>query len=277
MITILTNIMRSHMITKQKINIILILTLSLLTGCALSPGMDEPTKSQIKKLEQSFAEVSFQEIDQNLILSQKGESSNYNISKGDTLSIVVFGLNEFFPLTYSGLNNPYTSKLVDEKGFIFFPYAGSIYVEGLTVGEVRDEITKKLAKGFNDPQVDVSIIEFNSKRNVYIIGEVFRPTTIKLGLVSLSLSEALSQAQGLSQTTSKASHVYVLRRNGTSAKIFRADMSNVGTFAIKGQFELSPGDIIFISASDITKWNRFISQLFPFASFLNQIDNLQTD
>lgn len=266
------------MITKQKTNITLILIVSLLAGCALSPGMDEPTKSQIKKLEQSFAEVSFQEIDHNLISSQKGVSSNYNISKGDTLSIVVFGLNEFFPLTYSGLNNPYTSKLVDEKGFIFFPYAGSTYVEGMTVGEVRDEITKKLAKGFNDPQVDVSIIEFNSKRNVYIIGEVSRPTTIKLGLVSLSLSEALSQAQGLSQTTSKASHVYVLRRNDeVSAKIFRADMSNVGTFAIKGQFELSPGDIIFISASDITKWNRFISQLFPFASFLNQIDSLQTD
>ena len=37
---------------------------------------------------------------------------------------------------------------------------------------------------------------------------------------------------------------------------------------------LSPGDIVFVGVADITKWNRFISQLFPFASFLNQVDNI---
>ena len=57
--------------------------------------------------------------------------------------------------------------------------------------------------------------------------------------------------------------------------VYYANLENASEFLVAGSFLLSSGDIIFVGASDITKWNRFVTQLFPFASFLNQIDNIQ--
>ena len=33
-------------------------------------------------------------------------------------------------------------------------------------------------------------------------------------------------------------------------------------------------DIIYVNAKGTTRWNRVISQFFPFSTFLNSIDNL---
>ena len=265
-----------HLITLMKMmkskflsNLVLAI---LLTSCAISPGMQDP-KTNI-----SNENIEIIEIDSGLIYSQNNSgSSSYKISKGDILSIVVFGQNEFFPITYSGINNPYTSKLVDEKGEIFFPYAGVIYAEGKTVSELRTAVTEKLKINFNDPQVDVSISEFNSRRNIYVLGEVFRPKTLKLGLVPITLAEAISESDGLSQLTSNSNKIFVIRKNKSSdgGAVYYASLGDASKFLVAGEFELVSGDIVFVGASDITKWNRFVTQLFPFASFLNQVDNIQ--
>jgi len=245
----------------------------LLYSCS---GMNEPGRNLNTDLFKDKVNVEFKDIDYNLVVDTSSEVQTYKISRGDVLSIVVFGLDEFFPITYSGVNNPYTSKLVDEKGFIFFPYAGYIKAEGLTVAEVRDSVTKKLSIDFNEPQVDVSITEFNSKRNVYVLGEINNPSTIQIGLVPVTLADAISTSKGLSNITSNPKDVYVIRKlDQNTSVVYRANLQDASAFALSGQFTLLPGDIVFIGAANITKWNRFISQLFPFASFLNQIDSIQ--
>ena len=125
MTTMDINIIKMSIIMKEMTRItklLLIFTILFVTSsCTLSPGMKEPEISfswsgtpisdsgvEVKKITSDVVEESFQ------------NKENYKISSGDVLSIVVFGLNEYFPITYSGINNPYTSKLVDEKGFIFF-------------------------------------------------------------------------------------------------------------------------------------------------------------
>lgn len=245
----------------------------LLLGCS---GMREPGRNLNIDLFKDKVNIEFKDIDYNLVVDTSSEMENYKISRGDVLSIVVFGLDEFFPITYSGVNNPYTSKLVDEKGFIFFPYAGYIKAEGLTVAEVRDSVTKNLSVDFNQPQVDVSITEFNSKRNVYVLGEINNPSTIQIGLVPVTLADAISSSKGLSNITSNPKDVYVIRTlDRDTSIVYRANLQDASAFALSGQFTLRPGDIVFIGAANITKWNRFITQLFPFASFLNQIDSIQ--
>ena len=46
------------------------------------------------------------------------------------------------------------------------------------------------------------------------------------------------------------------------------------SISVRTKFYLQPQDLIFVGASDVTRWNRVIAQVFPFASFLNAIDNL---
>ena len=253
---------------------IIILSIIILQSCALSPGMYDPPSIN-KDLQNS--EVI--EITPDLIESQSYESESYKISNGDELSIVVFGQNEYFPIqSYIG-NSPYTKRLVDENGKIFFPFAGEIFVKGYTVSEVRKILTELLSKNFVDPQLDVGISTFNPNRNIYVLGEVVRPQTMSVGLVGLTLSDAIAQAQGLSPVTSKGNAVFVVRKDyeGNNGFVYRANFNNASEFVIAGEFILIPGDIVFVGAADITKWNRFISQLFPFASFLNQVDNLSSN
>ena len=103
---------------------------------------------------------------------------------------------------------------------------------------------------------------------------------MSVGLVGLTLSDAIAQAQGLSPVTSKGNAVFVVRKDfeeGDGGYVYRANFNNASEFVIAGEFILIPGDIVFVGAADITKWNRFISQLFPFASFLNQVDNLSSN
>ena len=40
---------------------------------------------------------------------------------------------------------------------------------------------------------------------------------------------------------------------------------------------LKDNDVIYVNAKGTTRWNRVISQFFPFSSFLNSVDNLTTD
>ena len=249
--------------------LIQIFCIFLLASCSLSPGMREPTNLNTN--------VNIYDITPEILAQNESINAfeNYKISTGDNLSIVVFGQPDFFPITNVTQNNPYTSKLVDSNGEIYFPFAGTIKASGHTVAEVRNKVTKKLSENFKDPQVDVSIIKFNNKRNLYILGEVKRPKTINVGLVPLSLADAISEAQGLNTNTARGNRVFVIRSRDQS--VYRADMRNASSFLLAGQFKLLPGDIIFVGPADITKWNRFVSQLFPFASFLTQVENLNSN
>ena len=40
---------------------------------------------------------------------------------------------------------------------------------------------------------------------------------------------------------------------------------------------MEDNDIVYVNASGTTRWNRIISQFFPFSSFLNSIDNLTSN
>ena len=250
------------------------LSLLFLGGCSLSPGMYDPPN-----INKSLKNSKVVKITPDLIQNQSYEVENYKISNGDELSIVVFGQNDYFPIqSYIG-NSPYTKRIVDENGKIFFPYAGEVEVAGKTVSDVRNLLTNLLSQNFVDPQLDVGISTFNPNRNIYVLGEVVRPQTMSVGLVGLTLSDAIAQAQGLSPVSSKGDAVFVIRKDyeGNSGTVFRADFRDASEFVIAGEFILIPGDIVFVGAADITKWNRFISQLFPFASFLTQVDNLQNN
>lgn len=243
--------------------------LLILAACSLAPGMREPTSFNTN--------VNIYDITPEILAQNESINAfeNYKISTGDTLSIVVFGQPDFFPITNVSQNNPYTSKLVDSNGEIYFPFAGTIKASGHTVAEVRNKVTKKLSENFKEPQVDVSIIKFNNKRNLYILGEVRRPKTINVGLVPLSLADVISEAQGLNTNTARGSRVFVIRSR--DELVYQVDMTNASSFLLAGQFTLLPGDIVYVGPADITKWNRFVSQLFPFASFLTQVDNLNSN
>jgi len=260
--------------------IYIFITIFVLSSCAVTSSINEPRDNFFETEKFTLMKKNFSGLKKLNYIDVIKESNKeniglgeYTIQSGDTLNIIVYGQEEIFPASIYQANSPLAKKNVDENGYIYFPYVGRVKAAGYSIDEFRQIITEGLAKDFIDPKVDIAISEFNSRRQVYVFGEVLRPQTIKLSLVRITLAEALSFTNGLSPATSNPSAIYVIRKiSQEEGNIYRMDLSELSNLIIANEFVLEPGDIIYVGASNITKWNRFISQLFPFTSFFNQLD-----
>ena len=249
----------------------------VLGGCSLSPGMHMHTKnngsSQYVYIESLNTNLEIKNI--NTLKEDDGAIDNqYRIGNGDQISITIWGLPEIFPI--SNINPDQNLRRVDSKGNIFFPYAGVVQAAGKTQEELRSHLSKLLSKNFNSPQLDVSIARFNSQK-IYMLGEVTRPKRLNLSDVPISLSDALGEVQGINTNTADGSKVFIVRQGAQAPSIYVADLSSPSGFLDAGGFYLKDNDIIYVNAKNTTRWNRVISQFFPFSSFLNSVDNLTND
>ena len=264
---------------RKKASLILLL-IGTVSGCTLSPGMDMKSDSFLTSNEIVIVDnevIRIEEVGKELVQSIGKGIADYRIGIGDGISVTIWGLPEVFPLTgFSSLEQ--NSRFVDSQGEIYFPYAGNLKVLGLTRKEVRDTLATRLAKYFTDPQIDITISKFNSKK-VYVLGEVTKPQEIKIKETPLSLADALGSSLGVNVSTAAADKVYIIRQptGPEKARIFRADLKSPASFIIASNFILRDKDIIYVNATGTTKWNRVVTQFFPFSSFLNQIDNLDSD
>ena len=129
------------------------------------------------------------------LLSFKPDS--YKIGVGDRLFIYVYGETERLSasLVSGAAINPIFEKYVRDDGTIFYPNAGIIDVAGSTVEQIRLELTSRLSNVLNNPQVDVSVSEFNSKK-VTISGSFRNPGTYPITTVPMTLSQIVSNANG---------------------------------------------------------------------------------
>lgn len=209
--------------------------------------------------------------------SPESSRSNYKytLSEGDIISLVVWGLDEAFPMSGGGfVSSPIYSRLIDENGYVFVPYIGKVFVNGKTLSEARLSITEALGTEFVNPQVDINLQTPSNINQVFVTGEIRRPVEIPLGISPLSLTAALNRANGINLNTANASQIYVIRSAKNDPKIYKLDLSNANSYFVASNFELYKQDIVYVGTSSITKWNRYLTQIFPFASFINQIDQV---
>lgn len=259
----------------KKNNLLKIAMLVLLGGCSITPGMH--LESQRSNGEDF---VYIEGIDKKIKIQNISEADNsnkntvYKVGNADQISITVWGLPEVFPI--SNITPDQNLRRVDSNGNIYFPYVGLMKASGKTQNQLREDLTASLSKYFNNPQLDISIARFNSQK-VYLLGEVTVPTKLNITDVPLSLAEALGESSGLSTNTSSGSEVYIIRQGGTEPYIFRANLASPAGFVDASNFLLEDNDIVYVNAKGTTRWNRVISQFFPFSTFLNSIDNLTSD
>lgn len=268
--------MKKKMIKKA---IFLLLVATSFSSCVLSPGMFMSSSNNWSGENTVFVKS----LDKHIIIEPITEKTDirksidiYKIGKGDQLFVTVWGLPDIFPVT-GGVNSELNTRRVDSNGNIFFPFVGLVLSEGKTQDELRKDLTFELSKMFKNVQLDIAVVGFNSQK-VYLLGEVTTPKVIKLSDIPLSLSNAIGESKGLNTNTSEGEDVFVIRQNLTQdPQIFRVDLSSPSGFLSAGSFYLADNDIVYVNAKGTTRWNRVISQFFPFSSFLNSVDNLIDD
>lgn len=357
----------------------LLLAAACMGGCALAPGQHMNTRALNDKDSDTGSHVNLVPITPKLIaMDQATDGARqpipqalldyrppvYHIGPGDTLYITVWDHPELTAPAGSQQKTDANGRLVRPDGTLYYPYVGSIQVNGMTIEELRAYIARKLAAYVEQPQVDINIITFDSKRvwlngafvkpgtqpitvtpltlaqalgeaqpntdeanmsdlvlerdgvdyhldingmrhglqgasdiylkpddhiflsyndhhQIYLMGEVRSPRALPFKTADMSLTQALGEVGGLSQVTAKGKAVYVIRGvedlEAEPATVYQLNARSPAAFVLADNFNLQAGDVVFVGAAGITRWNRFLSQLLPLTSILRNAARAQDD
>ncbi len=105
---------------------------------------------------------------------------------------------------------------VSEQGEVMLPLLGNVRATGRTPRELQKEIEKRLgAKYLTDPQVNVSIREYKSKK-VAVLGAVARPGVYRLTRHQSTLLQMLGLAGGPTEKAGRT--LFLVRQDGGRSK-----------------------------------------------------------
>ena len=114
---------------------------------------------------------------------------------------------------------------------------------------------------------DIIHVPTAENQGIAMMGQVRSPGNLPMNRERLSLSDALSRAGGVNETTADPSGIFVLRRqpetSGKLATVYQLDINDATAFALAGGFPLEPSDIVYVTTAPLARWNRVISLLLP--------------
>lgn len=167
--------------------------------------------------------------------------------------------------------------------------AGLNPVEADTSGVrlTRDGVTYTidLTQALDSPiylrDADQIFVPYLEEKEVFVVGEVNQPGALSFRSGTMTLNQALGRVRGVNQNSANGDAIYVIRGahdlTQVPAAIYQLEAKSPSAYAIGGHFELLPGDVVFVGAAGISRWNRFISQLLPFAGILSNVASANQD
>lgn len=175
------------------------------------------------------------------LLDYKPEA--YKLGKFDVVQVTVWEHQELSLPLGPYRNDKSVGQMIDENGEMFYPYAGQIKAEGLTITELRDEIEKGLSAVLNKPQLEVRLLESQSKK-AYVQGGVARAGVIPLSNIPTTLLQAINGCGGISPSNGDPTQVELIR----DGKIFDIDLMAAYPAAKgPGDILLKDGDVIRVA------------------------------
>ena len=181
--------------------------------------------------------------------------TTYRLGPEDVISVTVFGQERY---SKQGITIPPSGRV----SLALIP--DGIFVNGKTVEEVSELITKRYDEYIREPQVSVALDKANSYR-YSVIGDVAAPG-IRPMQRRLSVTEAIAEAGGVLQTGDR-SKVYVLRKqaNGNLSPI-RVNVSAIYKGKAPDSLYLNPGDQVVVPGNTFKKVQSLLNFL-PVLSF----------
>ena len=133
------------------------------TGFAQTKSSDQESLRNRESLSRSIKVFASEPSGTESVILNSTIQDAYILGPGDSLAIELIDVPE-----YSGVFT------IGPDGTLYLQRLRSLFVEGLTVEELRHTLTKQFSAYVHDPQVFVSLTSYRAIR-VYVSGEVARP------------------------------------------------------------------------------------------------------
>lgn len=143
---------------------------------------------------------------------------------------------------------------VDSAGDIFFPVLGKLHVAGMTVEQLRDDLTRLISKDVADPSVFVSMVNFK----VYVAGEVHNPTDVAVNGNRITVLEALARAGDLTEY-GKRENVLVIREENGKRVYAHLDLTKSDVL-MSPYYYLRPNDYVYVAPNEVRQANSKYNQ-----------------
>ncbi|AOJ04742.1 hypothetical protein WS70_23530 [Burkholderia mayonis] len=128
------------------------------------------------------------------------------------------------------------------------------------------------AQGVDTSQImlrdrDVVRVQPQTYNQVFVVGEVGKPTPVPMHDGQLSLNDALAEAMSVNPATAQSEGVYVVRAsdNPERPQVFRLDSRSPVGLALAEHFRLQPKDVVYVDSTGLARWSRVINLLLPSA------------
>lgn len=179
-----------------------------------------------------------------LTLTNVAAAGEYIMTPGDQLQIYVLGHPDISS-TRANTDSAYT---VRPDGKLNFPLVGEIDVNGLTVYEFTQLLTKELSEYIINPNITVNVAKLGTTR-VFVMGEVSKQGMYEL-TKSHRVMDALGAAGGFTQKAAKKD-IYLVRNVGTPEE--NVQKLNILNYMKKGDLSqnlvLQEGDCLFLTSN----------------------------
>jgi polysaccharide export outer membrane protein len=235
---------------KRSFFLVGILVTLVLQGCVIAPGMtmtepadlDAENTVQVQPITVDLLnelDAARQSHVKQLAEEFSREPETYIIGIGDVLMVTVWDHPELTIPAGSFRDAEQAGQQVGENGYLFYPYVGMVKAAGMTIATLRGELTEKLSTYIQDPQLDVRVVAFRSKR-AYVVGEVRNPGIRPIVDIPMTIADAISLSGGLTENAYK-SGVNVSR----DGKVYEIDLRAMYDYADATQnMTLQHGDIV---------------------------------
>jgi len=168
---------------------------------------------------------------------------SYYIQPGDTLLVTVWDHPELTTPAGTQQGAARNERLVYPDGTMFFPYVGTLKVEGMTLEELRSTLTTRLSKYLRNPQLDITV---NGAGGQIVLEGAFTNTAPQnLNTVPMTVSKAVGAA-GINVDQADISGLTLIR----DGRRYALDMDAMNRGQGTADIYLKPGDRLYMPFND---------------------------